>query len=54
MGFALTTALALCLWVVLWALGVKAVDGILLTVVIVLVAATVRALGRYLPGSDRA
>jgi hypothetical protein len=53
MGLALTTTFALCLWVVLWALGVKGFDGILLSVAIVLVAATIRSLGRFLPGRER-
>lgn len=51
MGLALTATLALCLWVVLWALGIKGVDGILLTIVIVLIGATVRSLARFLPGT---
>jgi len=50
MGLALVTTLALCLWIVLWAVGVKGVDGIMLTVVVVLVAATLKSLLKYLPG----
>lgn len=53
MGLALTTALAFCLWVTMWALGVGGFDGIMLTVVIVLVAATLKALARFLPGVER-
>jgi len=53
MGLALTSTLALCLWVVLWALGVKGFDGMLLTIVIVLIGATVRSLAKYLPGAQR-
>ena len=54
MGLAFTTALAFCLWVVMWALGVKGFDGILITIVIVLVAATVKSLTKFLPGASRA
>jgi hypothetical protein len=54
MGLALTTALAFCLWIVLWALGVKGFDGMLITIVIVLVAATVKSLTKFLPGGSRA
>jgi hypothetical protein len=50
MGLALTTTLALCLWVSLWSVGVKGFDGFMLTVVIVLVAATLKSLTKYLPG----
>jgi len=53
MGLALVTALAFCLWVVLWALGVGGFDGFMLTVVIILVAATLKSLAHFLPGVDR-
>lgn len=54
MGLSLLTTLAFCLWIVLWAVGVKGFDGIMIVAVIVLIGATVRALGQYLPGaSDR-
>jgi hypothetical protein len=53
MGLALTTTLALCLWVALWAVGIKSFDAILLTVVIVLIAATLKSLTKYLPGAER-
>lgn len=53
MGLALTTTLAFCLWVTLWALGVKGFDGILITITIVLVAATIKSLGQFLPGASR-
>jgi hypothetical protein len=51
MGLALTTALAFCLWVFLWAIGVKGFDGMLITIVIVLVAATIKSLTKFLPGA---
>jgi hypothetical protein len=52
MGLALTTTLALCLWVALWAVGIKGFDAIMLTAVIVLVAATLKSLAKYLPGAE--
>ena len=53
MGLAFTATLALCLWVVLWAVGIKGFDGILLTIVIVLIGATLKSLTKFLPGADR-
>lgn len=54
MALAFVTTLAFCLWVALWGVGVKGFDGIMLTVVIVLVGATLKSLTKYLPGaSDR-
>ena len=52
MGLALTATLALCLWVAMWAVGVKGFDGILVTMVIVVVAVTVKSLAKYLPGAE--
>jgi len=52
MGLPLVTALAFCLWVVLWALGVGGFDGMMLTATIVLVAGAIVALKRYLPGAQ--
>jgi hypothetical protein len=46
MGFAAATTAGLIVWLVLWATGQKAVDAFLVTVVIVLVAATVRMVAR--------
>lgn len=45
----LTTTAALMLWIVLWALGVKAIDGFLLAAVILLVATGVKMVLDYLP-----
>ena len=53
MGLAFTTTLAFCLWVIMWALGVKGFDGFLITIVIVLVAATIKSLTKFLPGARR-
>jgi len=38
-------------WIVLWAIGVKAFDAFMLTVAMVLVAATLRLISPYLPGN---
>jgi hypothetical protein len=38
MGVILTGTAGLCLWIVMWALNVKAFDGILVTSLMVLVA----------------
>ena len=53
MGLVLTTTFGLVVWIVLWALGAKAIDSFLITVVIVLVGATVRMVTQYLPGNRR-
>ncbi|HVP01959.1 MAG TPA: hypothetical protein VMT10_05265 [Solirubrobacteraceae bacterium] len=46
MYLAFVTALALSLWVTLTALGRSSIDGFLLALVIILIAAGVRALNR--------
>ncbi len=51
MGLVLATTAGLVVWLVLWALGVKAIDSFLITVVIVVVAATGRIMAPYLPGN---
>lgn len=53
MGLALTTTAGLCAWIVLWAVGAKAFDAFLVTLLMVLVAATARVLLPYLPGNRR-
>lgn len=53
MGLVLATTFGLILWLVLWAIGVKAFDAFLLTILIALVAATVRMIAPYLPGNRR-
>lgn len=50
MGLIFTVTAALILWVVLWSLDVKGFDAFMLSTVIILLAATVRLLGPYLPG----
>jgi hypothetical protein len=53
MALLLTTIFSAALWVVLISLGTKPFDALLLSVLIVLVAATVQAFGQFLPGSRR-
>jgi hypothetical protein len=43
MGVLISLALGLVFWLVLWALGAKAVDPFLITILLVLIAVTVRA-----------
>jgi hypothetical protein len=51
MGLFLTTCAGLVIWIVLWALGVKSFDAFLITILMVLVAATARIVTPYLPGN---
>jgi hypothetical protein len=50
-GVVLATAAGLILWIVLWSLGVKALDAFLVTMLIVLLAVTARMLRPSLPGN---
>jgi hypothetical protein len=50
MGLAVATTAGLIIWIVLWSLGWKSIDAFLITLLIVLVAATGRIVARYLPG----
>jgi hypothetical protein len=51
MGLVVATTFGLIVWLVLWALGIKAFDAFMITVLVALVAATVRMLAPYLPGN---
>ena len=53
MGVLLTLIAGLVVWVVLWAIGAKAFDAFLLTLVMLVIAAAVRLLMPYLPGNRR-
>jgi hypothetical protein len=53
MGVIVATTAGLIIWLVLWALGQKAIDAFLITVLIALVAATLRMVSPYLPGNRR-
>ena len=50
MGLVATVAASLVLWVVMWALGIKAFDAFLITVLVILLGATARIIAPYLPG----
>jgi hypothetical protein len=50
MGLILTGTAGLCLWIVLWALGVSGFDAILIAVLMVLVAIGTRNVLPFLPG----
>ena len=53
MALLLTTIFSAALWIVLISLGVKPFDGLLVSVAIVLVAATARVFAPFLPGNRR-
>jgi hypothetical protein len=50
MGLILTTVLGLVVWIVLWAINVKAFDAFMITVLIIVLGATAHILAPYLPG----
>ena len=53
MGLVVATTIGLIIWLVLWAIGAKPFDAFLITILIALVAATLRMLVPYLPGNRR-
>ena len=53
MGLVVATTFGLMVWIVLWALGIKAFDSFLITVLVVLLGVTARMLAPYLPGNRR-
>jgi hypothetical protein len=52
MGLVATVAASLVLWVVMWALGIKAFDGIWIVIAILIIAVVTRLLARHLPGRE--
>jgi hypothetical protein len=50
MGLILTATAGLCLWIILWAIGISGFDAILIAIVMVLVAIGVRTVLPFLPG----
>jgi hypothetical protein len=50
MGLILTITAGLCLWIVLWALGLSGFDAILIGILMVLIAVSVRTVIPFLPG----
>jgi hypothetical protein len=53
MGLSLAVTAGLVIWLVLWTLDVKAIDGIMITAVIALIAVMLRMLSQYMPGNRR-
>ena len=51
MGLFLTTCAGLVIWIVLWALGVKSFDAFLITVLMIVIAATAHIVAPFLPGN---
>ena len=51
MGLVVVTTAGLVVWLVMWALGVKALDSFMITVLLVLLGATARIIAPYLPGN---
>jgi hypothetical protein len=52
MGIALTTTLAFCAWIIMWALRVNGFDGLMVVTAVVLIAATIHSLAQYRPSGD--
>jgi hypothetical protein len=50
MGIILTATAGLCLWIIMWSLGVSGLDSILIAVVMVVIAVGVYQLLPFLPG----
>jgi hypothetical protein len=50
MGLVLATTAGMLIWIIMWSIGAKAIDGFLVATVIILLAATVRVLKPFLPG----
>jgi hypothetical protein len=51
MGLLLTTIAGLVVWIVLWSIGVKSFDAFMITIAMIVVAATARVFSPYLPGN---
>jgi uncharacterized membrane protein len=49
----LSTAAALVIWIILWAIGAKGFDAFMVSILIVLLAATTSLLMRSLPGNRK-
>ncbi|CAN5472049.1 hypothetical protein BH20ACT17_BH20ACT17_08440 [soil metagenome] len=50
MGLVLLTTFGLIVWIVLWAIGQKAMDAFLITTLVIVLGAAGRMLTPYLPG----
>jgi hypothetical protein len=49
MGLVIATTIALCAWIVLWAIGWNALDAFLVTTAVITLGAMGRMLNQYLP-----
>jgi hypothetical protein len=43
---------SLAMWIVLWSIGVKAIDGFMLVLLFLLVAAGIKVVLQYMPSRD--
>ena len=53
MGLAAAATFALCIWIALWSIGVKALDGMILVLLIVILAVAAKMLAAHLPSQSR-
>lgn len=53
MGTILATTAGLCIWLIMWSVDVKALDAFLVTLLIMILALTVRMLLPFVPGNRR-
>lgn len=53
MPLAIASTVAVCLWIVLWSIGIGGFDGLLVSVLVVLVVGGIRALGSFIPNKRR-
>jgi hypothetical protein len=51
MGLLITTVVGLVIWVVLWGVGAKGFDAFMITLLLIVVAATARMIAPFLPGN---
>jgi len=52
MGLVLVTTFGLVIWIVMWAIGAKAIDGFMITTLVIVLGAAGRMLAPYLPGRE--
>ncbi|HST39838.1 MAG TPA: hypothetical protein VLK58_10030 [Conexibacter sp.] len=53
MPLAIASTVAVCLWIVLWSIGIGGFDGLLVSVLVVLIVGGIRALGSFIPNKRR-
>lgn len=52
MGIVVATTLGLIIWIVLWSLGAKGIDGFMIATLVILLAITGRMIAPHLPGNS--